>query len=73
MELARYLIGKVVARETDAGRLSERIVETEAYPTINPGMQSAQTRLAHQPEGTIGVGPQVLFTRSGLTVSWRPD
>jgi DNA-3-methyladenine glycosylase len=32
VELARYLIGKVVAHDTDSGRLSARIVETEAYP-----------------------------------------
>ena len=32
MKLARFLIGKVVVHQLNAGRLSGRIVETEAYP-----------------------------------------
>ena len=32
VELAQYLIGKVLLRETSGGLLSGRIVETEAYP-----------------------------------------
>jgi DNA-3-methyladenine glycosylase len=36
IKLARFLIGKVVVRDLPAGRLSGRIVETEAYPPGDP-------------------------------------
>jgi len=36
LKLASYLIGKVVIRDVVTGRLSGRIVETEAYPVGDP-------------------------------------
>ncbi len=37
---------------------------------ITPGMARSSRPPAHPPSGEPGVGPQVSFTRSGLTVPW---
>jgi ferredoxin-NADP reductase/MOSC domain-containing protein YiiM len=44
-----------------------------ASPAIQPGIHSPRTRPPHQPPGTAGPGPDVSFTRSGLTVAWSPN
>jgi DNA-3-methyladenine glycosylase len=35
IDLARYLIGKIIVRELPTGRLTGRIVESEAYPPLD--------------------------------------
>jgi ferredoxin-NADP reductase len=50
-------------------------VHTEIFgpePSVTPGIAGAPKRPPHPPMGVIGPGPQVSFTRSGLTVPWGP-
>lgn len=56
VELARYLIGKTLVHATPRGRISGRIVETEAYP---PGDPTAY----HRPGLTTSNAP--LFAERG--------
>ena len=46
-----------------------------ALPSINPGLTSQTRRAPHQPPGSLGTGPLVTFTRSGITTpfgnEWR--
>lgn len=37
---------------------------------LTPGMKPSSLRPVHSPSGAPGAGPQVSFTRSGLTVAW---
>jgi len=43
-----------------------------ARPALTPGIGAATaTRPPHQPAGDPGTGPDITFSRSGLTVPWR--
>ena len=50
-------------------------VHTETFgpeQAVRPGIAGATDGPAHPPRGPVGPGPQVSFTRSGLTVPWDP-
>ena len=51
VKLARYLVGKVIVHDTAKGRLSGRIVETEAYPVGDAAGHSFRGRT--QRNGTL--------------------
>jgi len=51
-------------------------VHTEIFgaaPSSTPGIAAAPARPPHLPSGAGGDGPQVAFSRSGLTVRWSQD
>ncbi|MFY9936785.1 MAG: 2Fe-2S iron-sulfur cluster-binding protein, partial [Silvibacterium sp.] len=43
-----------------------------AGPPITPGIASTLAKAPHQPDGIPGTGPNVSFTRSGLSAPWDP-
>src|SRR5580658_8415864 len=63
VELAPYLIGKVVVHDTDVGRLSGRIVETEAYPVGDSAGHAFRGETRHNASLFLGRGyAHVYFT-----------
>ncbi|RZU42076.1 MOSC and FAD-binding oxidoreductase domain-containing protein [Edaphobacter modestus] len=54
--------------------IADSCIHSETFGTessITPGIASVTSPPPHQPIGTIGTGPKVFFTRSGLTVPWN--
>ena len=50
-------------------------ISTETFgarSAITPGIAATAKRPPHQPAGDPGPGPDITFSRSGLTVPWRP-
>ncbi|HEY2273790.1 MAG TPA: MOSC and FAD-binding oxidoreductase domain-containing protein [Jatrophihabitantaceae bacterium] len=41
-----------------------------ALPAVNPGIVDVKVVPPHPPAGAAGTGPQITFSRSGLTVRW---
>ena len=56
LELARYLIGKAVVHDVASGRLSGRIVETEAYPIGDPAGRAFRGRTPRNGSLFLGRG-----------------
>jgi len=52
----------------DSTRIHQEVFGAEA--PITPGIARSSHTPAHAPAGKPGIGPQISFTRSGLTVSW---
>ena len=52
----------------DSTRIHREVFGPEA--PITPGIAPTSHPPVHAPEGELGIGPQISFIRSGLTVSW---
>jgi len=76
-----YLCGPPSFLSSFTAGLAQRGVESTRVHTeifgpqgsITPGIVAVSRPAAHLPSGTPGTGPQVSFTRSGLTVPWNPS
>src|SRR5260370_13953504 len=65
IKLARFLIGKIVVRDLPAGRLSGRIVETEAYPPGDPAGHHFRGPTPRIRSMYLAPGPAYIFFNYG--------
>lgn len=67
VELARYLIGKVIVHDTANGRLSGRIVETEAYPVGDAAGHSFRGRTSRNGALFLEPGHAYVYLAYGVS------
>ena len=65
VKLARYLIGKVVVHDLAEGRLSGRIVETEAYPIGDPAGHAFRGKTSRNGSLFLGRGRAYVYFAYG--------
>jgi ferredoxin-NADP reductase/MOSC domain-containing protein YiiM len=62
-----------IAGSLHAWGVAESCIHSEVFgagPSITPGIAASTATPPHAPAGEAGVGPEVSFTRSGLSVRW---
>jgi len=67
VELARYLIGKFIVHDTANGRLSGRIVETEAYPVGDAAGHAFRGRTPRNGSLFLGRGHSYVYLAYGVS------
>jgi DNA-3-methyladenine glycosylase len=68
LALAKFLIGKILVRDSDDGRLSGRIVETEAYPPGDPACHARSGRTARNASLFLARGHVYVYRAYGISL-----
>ena len=66
--LAKFLIGKILVRDEDDGRLSGRIVETEAYPPGDEACHARSGRTARNASLFLAHGHVYVYRAYGISM-----